>query len=125
MKLQPKITIADRFALMEEPRIERSIQPKLIDIITIAICAVICGADTWVDIATYGKAKQEWFKQFLELPNGIPAHDTFARVFARINSEQFQRSFLSWIKSISNLTQGEVIAIDGKTLRHSYDRSQS
>jgi len=94
-------------------------------IITIAICAVICGADTWVDIATYGKAKQEWFKQFLELPNGIPAHDTFARVFARINSEQFQRSFLSWIKSISNLTQGEVIAIDGKTLRHSYDRSQS
>jgi predicted transposase YbfD/YdcC len=125
MKLKPKITIADHFGEMEDPRVGWSIQHKLIDIITIAICAVICGADTWVDIETYGLAKLEWFKQFLELPNGIPSHDTFARVFARLNPEQFQQSFLSWIKSISNVTQGEVIAIDGKTLRHSYDRSQS
>jgi predicted transposase YbfD/YdcC len=125
MKLKPKITIADHFGKMEDPRVGWSIQHKLIDIITIAICAVICGADTWVDIETYGLAKLEWFKQFLELPNGIPSHDTFARVFARLNPEQFQQSFLSWIKSISNVTQGEVIAIDGKTLRHSYDRSQS
>lgn len=72
MKLKPKITIADHFSEMEDPRVERSIQHKLIDIITIAICAVICGADTWVDIETYGLAKQEWFKQFLELQNGIP-----------------------------------------------------
>lgn len=175
MKLKPKITIADHFSEMEDPRVERSIQHKLIDIITIAICAVICGADTWVDIETYGLAKQEWFKQFLELQNGIPrevrlekyrqpltqqnnplhlpnllmrweicggiippqtlsvaciflrqipSHDTFARVFARLNPEEFQQSFLSWIKSISNVTKGEVIAIDGKTLRHSYDNSQ-
>ena len=125
MKLKPKITIADHFGEMEDPRVGWSIQHKLIDIITIAICAVICGADTWVDIETYGLAKLEWLGQFLELPNGIPSHDTFARVFARLNPEQFQQSFLSWIKSISNVTQGEVIAIDGKTLRHSYDRSQS
>ena len=118
MKLKPKITIADHFGEMEDPRVEWSIQHKLIDIITIAICAVICGADTWVDMETYGLAKEEWFKQFLELPNGIPSHDTFARVFARLNPEQFQQSFLSWSKSISNVTQGEVIAIDGKTLRH-------
>lgn len=124
MKLKPKITIADHFDEMEDPRVEWSIQHKLIDIITIAICAVICGADTWVDIETYGLAKEEWFKQFLELANGIPSHDTFARVFARLNPEQFQQSFLSWVKSISNVTQGEVIAIDGKTLRHSYDESQ-
>jgi predicted transposase YbfD/YdcC len=124
MKLKPKITIADHFGEMEDPRVEWSIQHKLIDIITIAICAVICGADTWVDIETYGLAKEEWFKQFLELANGIPSHDTFARVFARINPEQFQQSFLSWIKSISNVTQGEVIAIDGKTLHHSYDRAK-
>jgi predicted transposase YbfD/YdcC len=124
MKLKSKITIAEHFSEMEDPRLERSIQHKLIDIITIAICAVICGADTWVDIETYGLAKEEWFKQFLELANGIPSHDTFARVFARLDPEQFQQSFLSWIKSISNVTQGEVIAIDGKTLRHSYDNAQ-
>ena len=125
MKLKAKITIADHFGQMEDPRVEWSIQHKLIDIITIAICAVICGADTWVDIETYGLAKKEWFKQFLELSNGIPSHDTFARVFARINPEQFQQSFLGWIKSISNVTEGEVIAIDGKTLRHSYDHAQA
>lgn len=121
MKLKPKITIADHFAQMEDPRVERTKQHKLIDIITIAICAVICGADTWVDIETYGRAKYEWLKQFLELPNGIPSHDTFSRVFARLNPEQFQKCFLNWIKSISNITSGEVVAIDGKTLRHSYD----
>ncbi len=121
MKLKPKITIADHFAQMEDPRVERTKQHKLIDIITIAICAVICGADTWVDIETYGRAKYEWLKQFLELPNGIPSHDTFKRVFARLNPEQFQQCFLNWIKSISNITSGEVVAIDGKTLRHSYD----
>jgi predicted transposase YbfD/YdcC len=124
MKLKPKITIADHFGQIEDPRVEWSIQHKLIDIITIAICAVICGADTWVDIETYGLAKKDWFKQFLELANGIPSHDTFARIFARLNPEQFQQCFLSWVGSISNVTQGEVIAIDGKTLRHSYDRSQ-
>jgi predicted transposase YbfD/YdcC len=124
MRLKPKITIADHFSEMEDPRVEWSIQHKLIDIITIAICAVICGADTWVDIEMYGQSKQQWLKQFLELANGIPSHDTFARVFARLDPEQFQQSFLNWIKSISNVTEGEVIAIDGKTLRHSYDNSQ-
>ncbi len=89
-----------------------------------SLIRTVLGADTWVDIETYGLAKKDWFKQFLELANGIPSHDTFARVFTRLDPEQFQQSFLSWIKSISNLTQGEVIAIDGKTLRHSYDRSQ-
>ena len=122
MKLKPKITIADHFGEMEDPRVERSRQHKLIDIITIAICAVICGTETWVDIETYGRAKLEWLKQFLELPNGIPSHDTFARVFARLNPQQFQQCFLNWIRAITKMTDGEVIAIDGKSLRHSYDR---
>ncbi len=121
MKLKPKITIADHFAAMSDPRIERSKLHKLIDIITIAICAVISGADTWVDIEMYGEAKYKWLKKFLKLANGIPSHDTFARVFARINPEQFQQCFLNWINTISLRTDGEVIAIDGKTLRHSYD----
>lgn len=121
MKLKPKVSIADHFAQMSDPRVERTKQHKLIDIMTIAICAVICGADTWVDIETYGKSKSSFLKQFLELPNGIPSHDTFSRVFARLNPEQFQQCFLNWVKSISNMTPGEVVAIDGKTLRHSYD----
>lgn len=121
MKLKPKVTIADYFGEMDDPRVERTKQHKLIDIITIAICAVICGADTWVDIETYGRAKYLWLKEFLELPNGIPSHDTFSRVFARLNPEQFQQCFINWIKSISNITSGQVIAIDGKTLLHSYD----
>ncbi len=74
MKLKPKRTIADYFVDIEDPRIERTKRHQLIDIITIAICAVICGADSWVTIETYGEAKQDWFKQFLELPNGIPSH---------------------------------------------------
>lgn len=122
MKLKPKITIADYFGEMDDPRVERTKQHKLIDLITIAICAVICGADTWVDIEAYGRAKYSWLKEFLELPNGIPSHDTFSRVFARLNPEQFQQCFLNWIKSISKITSGQVIAIDGKTLRHSYDK---
>jgi len=82
---------------------------------------VICGADTWVDIETYGSSKIEWLEQVLELPNGIPSHDTFSRVFSRLKPEQFQQCFLNWIKSISNIIPGEVVAIDGKKLRHSYD----
>jgi hypothetical protein len=124
MKLKPKITIADHFAQMTDPRVERSRRHKLIDIITIAICAVICGADTWVDMESYGRAKVKWLKRFLELPNGIPSHDTFARVFAQARSGPVPSiAFLNWIKSISNIMKGEVVAIDGKTLRRSYDSS--
>jgi hypothetical protein len=82
IKLPLKITIADYFKDLKDKRVERTKKHKLIDIVTIAICAVICGADSWVLIEAYGKIKQEWLKQFLELTNGIPSHDTFARVFA-------------------------------------------
>jgi predicted transposase YbfD/YdcC len=121
MKLKPKIAIAEHFSEMEDPRLERSIRHRLIDIITIAICAVICGADTWVEIEIYGQAKHGWLKQFLELPNGIPSHDTFSRVFSRLDPEQFQNCFLNWVKSISKIVEKEVVAIDGKTLRRSYE----
>jgi len=122
VKLKPKITVADYFTDLSDPRVERTKQHELIDLITIAICAVISGADNWVAIETYGHAKRKWLQQFLKLPNGIPSHDTFARVFAWIDPEQFQECFLNWIKSIRKITEGEVIAIDGKTLRHSYDQ---
>jgi DDE_Tnp_1-associated len=85
MKLNPKQGIAEHFESVEDPRIERSKEHLLIDILTIAILGVICGADGWVGIETYGKAKQSWLKTFLALPNAIPSHDTFARVFARLD----------------------------------------
>lgn len=122
MKLKPKETIADYFVSVEDPRIERTKRHQLIDVITIAICAVICGAESWVAIETYGQAKKEWLKRFLELPNGIPSHDTFARIFSLIDPQNFQECFVSWMKSVANLTDGEVIAIDGKSLKHSYDK---
>lgn len=116
MKLLPKITIADHFALLSDPRIDRTKRHKLIDILTIAICAVICGADSWVAIELYGCTKYSFLKTFLELSNGIPSHDTFARVFALINPQEFQTCFVNWMKSIQKITSGEVVAIDGKTL---------
>ncbi len=125
MKLRPKITIADNFKALKDPRIERSKRHKLIDIITITICAVICNADGWTDIEMFGKSKYKWFKKFLELPNGIPSPDTFSRVFSLLNPEELQQCFLKWVESISQITFGEIVAIDGKTLRHSYDRSKN
>ncbi|NEO25175.1 ISAs1 family transposase [Moorena sp. SIO4A5] len=123
MKLRPKTTIYEHFSDLKDPRVDRSKLHKLIDIITITICAVISGADTWVDIELYGKTKYKWLKKFLELPNGIPSHDTIARVFAKLETEQLQQCFLKWVQSISQVTFGEIVAIDGKTLRHSYDKS--
>ena len=115
-------SIAEQFGEMKDPRDDRGKRHELLDIIVIAICAVICGADNWVEVEMFGNAKRDWFEQFLALPHGIPSHDTFGEVFARIDPDQFQGSFLRWIQSISHLTAGQVIAIDGKTLRGSHDR---
>ncbi len=125
MKLRPKITLIDHFNQLTDPRIDRTKEHKLIDIVVIAICAVICGADGWVGMETYGKAKYKWLKRFLKLPNGIPSHDTFSRLFARLEPEEFQESFICWVQSLSNSIPGEIISIDGKTLRHSYDKANN
>jgi len=107
---------------VEDPRDNRGKEHILLDIIVIAICAVISGAESWEDIAIFGRSKQEWLGTFLKLPNGIPCDDTFARVFGRLNPQQMQNSFISWVKSVNQELKGEVVALDGKTLRHSYDR---
>lgn len=125
VKLRPKTTIKEHFSTIKDPRLDRTKKHQLIDIITITLCAVIGGAETWTDIELFGKCKYDWFKSFLKLPNGIPSHDTFARVFARINPEQLEKCFADWVKSINNLLLGEQIAIDGKTLRHSNDEKNS
>lgn len=119
------VSFLNHFETLTDPRIERSKEHLLIDIVAIAILAVISGADGWGAIELYGKTKYEWLKGFLELPNGIPSHDTFSRVFARIEPQQFQECFLSWVNSITQKLELEVIAIDGKTMKQSYDRNQS
>jgi predicted transposase YbfD/YdcC len=93
----------------------------LLDIITIARCAVICGADSWVEVETFGRAKHEWLRTFLALPGGIPSHDTFGRVFAALDPEQFERCFLAWVVAGTAPVAGEVVAIDGKCVRRSGD----
>ena len=116
-----KISIGEHFADIVDPRVNRTKRHLLLDIIVIAICGVICGADGWVAVETFGKAKEAWLRTFLELPHGIPSHDTFGRVFARLDPEAFQRSFINWVQALSELIEGQVIAVDGKTLRRSHD----
>lgn len=115
-------SISEHFSCVKDPRMDRTKDHPLVNIIVIAICAVICGADTWVDIENFGKAKQDWLGQFLDLTNGIPAHDTFGRVFGLLNPEQFQQGFISWIQAVSEISDGEIVAIDGKQLRRSHDK---
>lgn len=119
----PSVRIGEYFADLTAPRVERGKRHALLDIFVIALCAVICGADSWVEMEAYGRAKEEWLREFLALPNGIPTHDTFARVLARLDPEEVQGCFLRWIRALSEVTTGTVIAIDGKTLRRSFDRA--
>ena len=123
MKKQTPQTLVEHFSSITDPRVDRTKRHKLIDILVIAICATICGADGWEEFELFGQSKHEWFKTFLELPNGIPSDDTFRRVFCRISPRQFQDCFLEWIRSVYELTQGQVVAIDGKQSRRSYDRA--
>jgi predicted transposase YbfD/YdcC len=109
------------FAHVEDPRMERTKLHRLRDIIILAICGVICGAEGWAEIEEFGKAKEAFFTNWLDLPNGIPSHDTFGRVFALIDPKQFEASFVQWMQGISKTVKG-VVAIDGKTLRRSHDR---
>jgi predicted transposase YbfD/YdcC len=111
------------FQGLEDKRRGAGKRHKLIDILTIAIYGIICGADDWSGIEEYGQAKEEWLRQFLELPHGIPSHDTFGRIFSWLDPQAFEKSFLGWVQAVMETTSGQVIAIDGKTLRRSYDHA--
>lgn len=114
-------TISVYFGELPDPRIDRCKHHTLLDIITIAICAVISNADGWTDIEAYGRAKEAWFRQFLALPNGIPSHDTFARVFEKLDPNAFGRCFVHWVDAIRDKLPNDVVAIDGKTSRRTRD----
>lgn len=116
-------TIATNFADLKDPRVVNRSDHKLIDLLVIGICTVICGGDDYAAMEEFGKAKEKWFRTFLELPAGIPSHDTFWRLFRALDPEQFQACFLSWMKAVSTAINGEIIALDGKQLRRSHDKS--
>ena len=131
MSKKPLEAIEEHFGKVVDPRKERTKDHKLIDIIGIAICAVICGAEGWVDVELFGNSKLHWLATFLELPNGIPSHDTFGRVFSLIDAQQFQLAFYTapavrcrceWVWAVNDIIQGQVINIDGKCLRGADDQ---
>ncbi len=115
-------SIMEHFTDLPDPRGEQGRRHLLGDILDIAICAVVCGAEDWTEVASFGVAKAKWFKTFLRLPYGIPSHDTFGRVFGVLDPAALERCFLSWINALSKATKGQLIAIDGKTIRRSFDR---
>src|SRR4051812_18512539 len=127
----PPTSISEHFATLTDPRAEHGKEHLLIDILTITLCAVICGADDWVAVATFGELKETWLRTFLALPNGIPSHDTFGRVFRLLDPDELRRCFLAWVRAVvggpgeegepGGLGQ-QVVAVDGKTLRRSHDR---
>jgi len=108
---------------MQDPRAASGKRRQLLDVLIISICAVICGANGWVAVEEFGPAKREWLSTFLALPHGIPSPDTFGRIFALLDPEQFQACFLDWIATVSVITRGQVVAIDGKTLRRPHDHA--
>lgn len=122
MDAQATAEILRYMSQIPDPRRHNRIH-QLGDILTIAIFAVICGADGWTEVAQYGRHKRSWLKTFLALPNGIPSHDTFGRVFARIRPEEFERCFMAWMSALVELSGGKLVAIDGKSLRQSFQHA--
>lgn len=123
MTAKPTPSIIHHFSNIQDPRINRQKKHQLKDIFFISLCAMICGADNWVAIEEFGLAKEDWFTEQLGLEYGIPSHDTFGEVYAAIDSEQFSDCFSNWVADLASLTDGEVIAIDGKCLRRSVDKA--
>ena len=117
--------IKEHFGTLKDPRAQQNIDHLLIDIIVVTICATVCGANDWEAIAAYGIAKYEWLKTVLALPNGIPSHDTFNRLFARLKPEELQKCFISWMQAVHQMTRGELLNVDGKTLKGAKERGNN
>src|SRR5215210_4988613 len=118
----PRTSVSEHFATLTDPRREHAKEHLLVDIVTITLCAVICGADDWVAVATFGRVKVAWLRTFLALPGGIPSHDTFGRVFARLDPDEVRRCFVQWVRAVVGEPDRQVVAVDGKALRRSHDR---
>src|SRR5262249_16631140 len=117
--MSESVSLLSHFTSLPDPRVERSKQYPLLDILAIALCAVLSGAEDYVGMQEFGKARKEWLGARFALAKGIPSHDTFNRVFSVLDPEAFGKCFMAWTQALHEHTQGEVIALDGKTLRHS------
>lgn len=115
------VSITKHFETLTDPRVERTRWHALIDILVIALCGTICGCDSWEDLPRYGRAKRDWLKTWLRLENGIPSADTFARVFQRLDPDEFLRCLSAWVESLRQQVEEEIVAVDGQTLRGSGD----
>ena len=124
MGMLPPSSFHEHFASLTDPRCPNA-RHQLSDLLVIAICAVICGAEGWEDIEEYGKAQAEWFEAVLDLPHGIPCDDTFRRVLSRLDPDELTQCFIAWSEALSDLSNGDMVSIDGKTLRHSFDHAAS
>ena len=122
MSEQPFQSLKEHFGELPDPRVVGRCDHNLLDIIMIAICAVLCGAESWDDVEEFGLSKQAWLKQFLALPNGIPSHDTFRRVFSLLDAKAFQDCFMRWVEAVFHVQREQVIALDGKSVRGSQDQ---
>jgi predicted transposase YbfD/YdcC len=118
-------SIVEYFASVPDPRVERSQLHPLASVLVLSLCAVVSGANSFVGIEYFGKAREAWLRTFLDLPNGIPSHDTLGRIFAMLDPQALERAFREWVAAIATLTKGEVVAIDGKTLRRSFQKAGS
>ncbi len=118
-----KASLFEHFSSLPDPRLDRQKKHQLPDILFITICAVLSGADNWVMIEEFGKSKEDWFTDTLKLQNGIPSHDTFGYVFSALDINLFSQCFTQWVADLASLSSGEVVAIDGKTVRRSLDRA--
>ncbi|WP_119072832.1 ISAs1 family transposase [Aggregatilinea lenta] len=123
MSEENPISLVISFQDLPDPRVAGRCDRKLIDILVITVCAVLAGAARWVDVERFGQAKHEWLKTFLKLPHGIPSHDTFGRFFAVLDAEAFQTAFMPWVEGVFRVRRGQVMAIDGKTVRRSHNRT--
>lgn len=122
MQKHPELSLVAQFESLVDPRVDRTKDHKLVDVLVIAVCTLLCGGETFNDMEDFGHAKLDWFKTFLQLPNGIPSHDTFNRVFAALDPRQFLDCFLRWTQALRQTVAQEMVSIDGKALRRAYQK---
>src|SRR5580658_8417830 len=125
MQKHPKISLIEHSENLADPRVNRTKDHDLIDVLIIAICALLCAGESFNDMEDFGKAKEDWFRTFLGLRNGIPSHDTFNRVFAAVDPEKFLECFLAWTQGVREAVGQEIVALDGKALRRALSAAQS
>jgi predicted transposase YbfD/YdcC len=125
MQTHPSLSLIEHFKNLPDPRVDRTKDHELIDILVIAVCCLLCDGESFNDMEDFGKAKQEWFKTFLSLPHGIPSHDTFNRLFAALDPKEFLECFLRWTQSLRQAVAQEIVALDGKALRRALNKNEA